>query len=39
VTIVPDSGTGDLADITGTMKIIIDGKKHFYELAYQIAGR
>jgi hypothetical protein len=36
VTIVPDSGTGDLTGISGTMKIIIDGKKHFYELEYQI---
>jgi hypothetical protein len=36
VTIVPDSGTGDLAGITGTMKIIIDGKKHFYELEYSL---
>jgi hypothetical protein len=39
VTVVPDSGTGDLAGIRGTMKIIIDGKKHFYELEYQIASR
>jgi len=39
VTIVPDSGTGDLAGITGTMKIIIDGKKHFYELEYRIGDR
>ncbi len=36
VTIVPDSGTGELAGIAGTMKIIIDGKRHFYELEYSI---
>jgi hypothetical protein len=36
VTIVPDSGTGELAGITGAMKIIIDGKKHFYELEYSL---
>jgi hypothetical protein len=36
VTVVPDSGTGELAGIRGAMKIIIDGKKHFYELEYQI---
>ncbi len=36
VTIVPDSGTGDLTGIAGAMKIIIDGKKHFYELDYRM---
>ncbi len=36
VTIVPDSGTGDLVGIGGAMKIIIDGKKHFYELDYSL---
>ena len=36
VTIVPDSGTGELAGIRGTMNIIIEGKKHFYELDYSI---
>jgi hypothetical protein len=36
VTIVPDSGTGELAGIRGTMTIVIDGKKHFYELNYSI---
>lgn len=37
VTIVPDSGTGQLAGIAGTMKIIIapDGK-HSYDLEYTI---
>src|SRR4030095_2404054 len=39
VTIVPDSGTGELTGISGTMKIIIDGKKHFYEFDYRIGSR
>lgn len=36
VTIVPDSGTGDLAGISGKMEITIADGKHFYELAYTI---
>lgn len=36
VTVVPDSGTGELAGLAGTMKIRIDGKQHFYELDYAI---
>ena len=37
ITVVPDSGSGELAGITGAMKIIItaDGK-HSYELAYTL---
>jgi hypothetical protein len=37
IRVVPDSGTGDLAGIAGTFKIIIepDGK-HFYEFAYTL---
>lgn len=37
VEIVPDSGTDELATITGSLKIIIepDGK-HFYELDYEL---
>lgn len=34
VTVVPDSGTGGLAGITGTLVIKIEGGKHFYELDY-----
>lgn len=34
--IVPDSGTGELAGISGTVSIRIDGKKHFYALEYAI---
>jgi hypothetical protein len=36
VTVVPDSGTGELAGIAGTMKIIIDGAKHSYEFGYRL---
>ena len=36
ITVVPDSGTGDLAGITGTMNIIIEAGKHSYELDYNL---
>jgi len=38
VTVVPDSGTGQLTGLTGTMKIIIAGGKHSYDFEYTIAG-
>jgi hypothetical protein len=38
VTVVPDSGTGDLTGLTGTMDIIIEGKEHSYVLEYEIGG-
>jgi hypothetical protein len=34
VTVVPDSGTGELKGISGKMAIIIEGKKHSYEFEY-----
>lgn len=34
VTVVPDSGTGELAGLTGKMDIIIDTGKHSYEFEY-----
>lgn len=37
VSVVPDSGTGQLAGIDGQMRIIIEGGKHFYEFDYAIA--
>ena len=39
VTVVPDSGTGDLTGISGHVKIIItpDGK-HSYEMEYAFGG-
>jgi len=37
VTIVPDSGTGELAGIRGKMAIEIVEGKHFYELDYDLS--
>ena len=35
ISVIPDSGTGDLAGLSGTMNIDIQaGGKHFYELTY-----
>ena len=36
IAIVPDSGTGGLAGISGRLLIEITGGKHFYELEYTI---
>ena len=36
ITVVPDSGTGDLAGLTGTMMIVIEDGKHFYEFEYTL---
>ena len=36
VSVVPDSGSGELTGLTGTMRIIIDGKRHFYEFDYAL---
>jgi len=37
ITIVPDSGTGELAGITGTKMIRIEEGKHYYDLDYELA--
>ncbi len=37
VTIVPDSGTGELAGISGTLQIDNDEGKHSYVLDYELA--
>ncbi len=35
---MPDSGTGELAGLTGSMNIVIaEGGKHFYEFEYDLA--
>jgi Protein of unknown function (DUF3224) len=39
VTVVPDSGTGELAGIDGAMTIIIEGAKHSYEFEYTLGGK
>lgn len=36
VTVAPGSGTGGLAALVGTMRIIIEGKKHLYEFDYTL---
>ena len=36
ITVVPDSGTAELAGLMGTMMIIIEGGKHSYDLEYSI---
>jgi hypothetical protein len=36
VTVVPDSGTGELQGLSGRMNIRIEGGKHFYEFDYTL---
>ncbi|HSE37575.1 MAG TPA: DUF3224 domain-containing protein [Blastocatellia bacterium] len=36
ITVVPDSGTGELAGLTGKMTIKIADGKHFYEFEYNL---
>ena len=36
ITVVPDSGTGELAGLTGTMQIIVEGGKHSYVFEYTL---
>jgi len=38
VTVVPDSGTGQLAGLSGAMNIIITDGKHSYEFSYTLPG-
>jgi Protein of unknown function (DUF3224) len=38
ITVVPDSGTAELAGLSGTLKINIVDKKHFYEFEYSLPG-
>jgi hypothetical protein len=38
VGVVPDSGTGELAGLTGTMTINIADGKHSYDFEYTLAG-
>jgi hypothetical protein len=39
VTVVPDSGTDELAGIAGAMTIIIEGGKHSYKFEYTLGGK
>jgi len=39
VSVVPDSGAGELAGLTGKMDIIIDAGKHSYKFEYSLPER
>jgi hypothetical protein len=39
VSVVPDSGSGQLVGLTGTMTIIIADGKHSYEFDYSLDER
>jgi hypothetical protein len=39
ITVVPDSGTGELSGIAGAMTIEIRGGKHFYALSFTLPER
>jgi hypothetical protein len=39
IVVVPDSGTGELAGLSGTMHIVIDKGNHSYEFEYSLADR
>ena len=39
VTVVPDSGTDELAGIAGTMTITIEGSKHSYDFEYTLGEK
>jgi Protein of unknown function (DUF3224) len=39
IAVVPDSGTGELAGITGKMDIVIEGGKHSYVFEYALTGK
>jgi hypothetical protein len=38
VTVVPGSGTGELAGIGGAMTMVIEGRQHSYEFTYTLGG-
>jgi Protein of unknown function (DUF3224) len=38
VTVVPDSGTGELTGLTGDMQIKMPDGKHFYDFSYSLPG-
>jgi hypothetical protein len=39
ISVVPDSGTGELAGISGKMEIIIEGNRHSYVFDYTLPGK
>ncbi len=38
VTVVPDSGTGELVGLAGNMTIKVADGKHSYDIEYEVAG-
>ena len=38
ITVVPDSGTGELAGLAGTFEILFEGKRHDYRFEYTLAA-
>jgi len=38
ISVVPDSGTGDLTGLAGRMKIVITEGRHAYEFEYELPG-
>ncbi|HEU4882016.1 MAG TPA: DUF3224 domain-containing protein [Longimicrobium sp.] len=38
ITVVPDSGTGELTGLSGRMNIVIEAGKHSYEFDYTLPG-
>lgn len=38
ITVVPDSGTGELTGLTGTFLIIFEGKNHLYQFDYTLGS-
>lgn len=39
ITVVPDSGTGELEGIAGSMSLTIDGTKHSFGFDYTLPGK
>lgn len=39
IEVVPDTGTGELVGMSGTLGIRIEGGKHHYDFEYQLEGR
>jgi len=39
ITVVPDSGTDQLAGLTGRLSIRIEGGKHFYDFDYSLTAK
>jgi hypothetical protein len=36
IRVVPDSGTGELAGLSGTLQIVLEGRNHFYHFDYTL---